>query len=228
LFDIPGATPATPGLLGGATPDAAPVSTVSVTGAPAPIGAPTVSDPPSINEIGGAFPGTGKGGGDPAVATGPPTDLGPGTPSAPGPTSPGVSPSDIGTGSPASPGTVADSGGGPIGTVGGVSGGDVLGRGVLGGGGPLGGILGPGAGGQIGGVTLDTGQVVPDGSGGVTLAGGQTLTSDQVVAFTQMQAGLLDQWAAVIPPTDPRWPQVVALVNQQAMQQVAGQQAIAA
>jgi len=225
LFDVPGATPATPGLLaGGQTPDATPVSTISVTGAPAPIGAPTVSDPPSINEIGGAFPGTGKGGGDPAVATGPPTDLGPGTPSAPGPTAPGVSPSDIGPGSPASPGTVADIGGGPIWPGGRVSGsgGDVLGRGILGGGGPLGGILGPGAGGQVGGVTLDTGRVVPDGAGGVSLAGGQALNSDQVVAFTQLQSGLLAQWASVIPQDDPRWPQVVALVNQQAMQQVAG------
>jgi len=48
------------------------------------------------------------------------------------------------------------------------------------------------------------------------------------VAFTQLQSGLLAQWASVIPQDDPRWPQVVALVNQQAMQQIAGQQAIAA
>jgi len=215
ILDIghsPPQSPATPVMAGGFTPDASPVTTTSVTGAPAPIGAPQVSDPTDV--------------GPPAVATGPPTDLGPGTPSAPGPTAPGVPPSDIGPGSPASPGTVADIGGGPIGTGGGVSGGDVLGRGVLGGGGPLGGILGPGAGGGIagqeGGVELSSGQIVPE------LLSGQAMSPEQIVAFSQAQTALLESWSSVIDPSDPRWPQVVEMVNQQALQQISGQPALAA
>jgi len=45
---------------------------------------------------------------------------------------------------------------------------------------------------------------------------------DQIAAMSQQQEALLAQWAQIIPPTDPRWPQVLALVQQQMMQQGGG------
>jgi hypothetical protein len=119
---------------------------------------------------------------------------------------------------------------------------------VLAAGGTFGNILGPGGGvGVHGGVQEVSGEVVPDGGGvagqaggagnlgGQTAAGGinlfgqgQAMTPDQTVAFTQLQSNLLEQWAQVIDPTDPRWPQVLALVNQQAMAQVTGGSNVAA
>jgi hypothetical protein len=97
-------------------------------------------------------------------------------------------------------------------------GGDILSpHGILGAGGPLAGVLGAGAGiaGQPGGIELASGVTVPE------LMSGQAMSPDQIVAFTNAQTSLLAQWSQVIPETDPRWPQVVALVNQQALQQVA-------
>jgi len=48
------------------------------------------------------------------------------------------------------------------------------------------------------------------------------MSPDQIVAFTQAQTNLLGQWSQVISPDDARWPKVVQMVNQQALQQVTG------
>jgi hypothetical protein len=49
---------------------------------------------------------------------------------------------------------------------------------------------------------------------------GQQLSPDQIVAFTQDQSNLLNEWAKIIDPTDPRWSQVIQLVNQQVLSQI--------
>jgi len=41
---------------------------------------------------------------------------------------------------------------------------------------------------------------------------------DQIAAMSQQQEQLLQQWAQIIPPSDPRWPQVLQLVQQQTQQ----------
>jgi hypothetical protein len=207
------------------------VATTSVTGAPPSVSAPQVSDAPGVAPFGSQGPeaiavsGTGKGGGE--VATGAPTDLSPSTPAGPtspgpteGPSTPGVNTADIATGTaPTDPGSIA----GLVGGSGG--GGDVLSpHGILGAGGPLAGVLGAGAGiaGQPGGIELASGVTVPD------LMSGQAMSAEQIVAFTNAQTSLLSAWSAVIPESDPRWPAVVQLVNQQALQQVSGGQQMAA
>jgi len=106
-------------------------------------------------------------------------------------------------------------------------GGDVLAHG-----GGLGGILSPGAAPAIfapsGGVAEVTGDVVAPGTPELdptqlSLAPGTaTMSPDQIVAFTQAQTNLLGQWSQVISPDDARWPKVVQMVNQQALQQVTG------
>src|SRR5229473_1110537 len=77
-----------------------------------------------------------------------------------------------------------------------------------------GGTGGLGVGGAFGGLA---------GGGFADWLGGQGLTPDQIAAMTQAQDSLLAQWAQIIPPSDPRWPQVLALVQQQTMQQTGGQ-----
>ena len=99
--------------------------------------------------------------------------------------------------------------------------GDVLSpHSVLSPGGSLGSILAPGGGvaGQQGGIELAGGGIVPE------LMSGQAMAADQIVAFTNAQTALVTSWSQVISPDDARWPQVVALVNQQALAQVSGQQ----
>lgn len=90
-------------------------------------------------------------------------------------------------------------------------------------GGPLAGALGPG--GALGRVLSPGFPGFPGAPGGVELAGGNiqlpngvTLTSDQVAALVQQQDALLLQWEKVIPPGDPRWPQVEAMVQKQIWQ----------
>src|SRR6202030_3117580 len=205
-----------PGLLGGAsTPDATPVSTISVTGAPPSISAPTVgtpvdtfsAPPASTTFIGGEPPSAPPSAPTETPSIGPSTA--PTTAPTEGPTTPGISPGDLGPGptGPTDPGTIASLGGGGVP-------GDVLSpHSVLSPGGSLGSILGPGAGvaGQQGGILESTGQVIPE------LLSGQAMSSEQIVAFTNAQTALLTSWSQVISPDDARWPQVVALVNQQAL-----------
>jgi len=103
---------------------------------------------------------------------------------------------------------------------------------VLRAGGNLAGVLGPGPPPAVfapsGGVAEVTGDVVAPGTPEldptqISLAPGTaTMTPDQIVAFTQAQSNLLNQWSTVISPDDVRWPQVVQMVNQQALQQVTG------
>src|SRR6202030_2254108 len=110
---------AAPGLLGGAaTPDAAPVSTISVTGAPPSISAPTVgtpvdqvsAPPASTTFIGGEPPSSPPSTPTETPSIGPTTA--PTTAPTEGPTTPGLSPGDLGPGpagptGPTDPGTIA-------------------------------------------------------------------------------------------------------------------------
>lgn len=81
-------------------------------------------------------------------------------------------------------------------------------------------LLSPGAG--AGSLSQLLSQAFPGEPGGIELPGGSvvypngiTLSADQIAGLQQQQDALLQQWAGVIPMTDPRWPQVQELVIRQ-------------
>jgi hypothetical protein len=121
---------------------------------------------------------------------------------------------------------------------------------LLGPGGPYGSLLGPGTGGGDGGggnegipgmpkdPALGQGGSGGGGGGGIPgtlkdptqlslLGNGAGMSPDQVAAFSGVQMNMLEQWAQLLqsqgvadPTSDPRWPQIVAYVNQKASQQM--------
>jgi len=182
------------------------------------------------------------------------------------------SPADQAVLGPGNIGFGAGTGQGGIGPVGigdfqgGVSGGDVLGRGVLGNTGFS--ALGPGVGGAAGGIQLDTSSVtggnfaapqsspppfqlggtditpVPtmpgpsqtlaeleshftEGGGGVMdnligqIASGQ-FTQQQGQSILDMVHQQVQQWGDILPPGDPRWAELMQMLQQQATQQIVG------
>src|SRR6266436_546437 len=162
------------------------------------------------------------GGAPSAVPSGIDFGVGPGEPIAE-PTTP--------TSEPTTP-TTTDDGIGPLAdTTGSIFSGsvDALSRGILG---NAGGALGlPGL---TGGITQDTGQGLPGGGGILPDDGGEPIQGESRIApliasmLNRMTEGgqltpeqgqlmfpLLNEWAQIIPPDDPRWPQVLQLVQQQ-------------
>lgn len=155
-----------------------------------------LSNPPSDAELNAGFPGLTSGPGDLGINLAGPTGT---TTTGPSDTQGGGA---LGTGGTGGTPTDAELAGGPPGGTGG-GGGALPNPLAPGGDNVLGGLLNA----EAGGVELASGEVVGGGA--------PQMTAEAIQTATAQQDSLLQQWAQVIPESDPRWPQVEQMVATQ-------------